>query len=141
MAMPVDQPLVVGFVCRHGAAKSVLAAAALDRLAADRRLEIRGQSFGLTPEPSVSPRVVEALGNEGVDLRHAVPRRVRPADLAGASRVITFDLDPTELPVLPSDLQAWDDVPAVSAELLAARATIERHVVDLLEEVDGRRSR
>jgi arsenate reductase len=140
MAMPANQPLLVAFVCRHGAAKSVLAAAALDRLAADRRLEIRGQSFGLTPEPSVSPRVVEALGSEGVDLRHVVPRRLRPADLAGASRVITFDLDPTELPGIPDDLQAWDDVPAVSAELLAARATIERHVGELLDDV-GRPSR
>lgn len=139
MNQPVDQPGRVVFVCRHGAAKSVLAAAALDRLAADRGLEFRGQSFGLTPEPSVSPRVVEALGTEGVDLGHVVPRRVRSADLTDAWRVITFDLDPAELPALPDDLQAWNDVPPTSEDLLAARATIERHVGELLDEVERSR--
>ncbi len=46
---------------------------------------------------------------------------------------MTFNLDAGALPITPREPIAWDDVPAVSADPLAARASIERHVAELVE--------
>jgi protein-tyrosine-phosphatase len=41
----------VVFVCQHGAAKSVLAAALLERLAAEQGVSLRARARGTEPEP------------------------------------------------------------------------------------------
>jgi hypothetical protein len=55
-------------------------------------------------------------------------------DLASASRVITFNLAPDELPMSSSSIERWDDVPSVSENLKAARDAIDRHIDRLIEE-------
>ena len=119
------------FVCRHGAAKSILAAADFRRLAMERGLEIRADSAGVEPDDRVLPIVAEVLGLGEPDVAHA-PRKVTPADLAAAWRVITFDLDPDELPASPAHLERWDDLPAVSESLPAARDAIGRRLEGLI---------
>lgn len=49
------------FVCLHGAAKSVLAAADFERLAAERGLDLVADSAGTEPDPEIAPGVVAAL--------------------------------------------------------------------------------
>jgi arsenate reductase (thioredoxin) len=121
------------FVCLHGAAKSVLAAADLQRLAAQRGLDVCADSAGTEPDPEIVPGVVSVLRAEGIDLGRRRPRRVTAADTARADRVVTFgcelgDATPAAVPV-----ERWDDVPAVSADLPAARAAIRRHLDRLLD--------
>jgi protein-tyrosine-phosphatase len=123
---------MVLFVCRHGAAKSVLAAADFQRLAMERGLEIRADSAGVEPDDRLSPIVAEVLGLHEPDVQAPVPRKVTSSDLATAWRVITFDLDPDELPALPADLERWDDLPAVSENLPAARDAIGRRLEGLI---------
>jgi arsenate reductase len=72
--MSSDRPVL--FVCLHGAAKSVLAAADFRRLAAERGLDIPAASAGTEPDPAIAPGVVRALLAEGVDLGDQVPRRL-----------------------------------------------------------------
>lgn len=127
-----EEPTVL-FVCRHGAAKSVLAAADLRRLAADRGLRIVVDSAGIEPDPAVSPAVVDALQRDGVDLAGLRPRLVRAAELRSAARVITFDLEPTELAIVTTDVERWDDVPPVGDAPERARAVIARHLEDLVD--------
>jgi len=122
------------FVCLHGAAKSVLAAADLERLAAQRGLAITADAAGTEPDPEIAPGVVAALRAEGVDLGQRRPRRVSAADTARVDRVVTFGCElgeamPTAVPV-----ERWDDVPAVSENLPLARAAIRRHLDRLLDE-------
>jgi arsenate reductase len=120
------------FVCLHGAAKSVLAAADLHRLAADRGLDIAADWAGTEPDPEIAPGVVAALRAEGIDLGGRRPRRVTAADTAGADRVVAFGCDLGEAtPAVP--VERWDDVPAVSDDLPAARAAIRRHLDRLLD--------
>ncbi|MGH7349154.1 MAG: heat-shock protein HtpX [Candidatus Rokuibacteriota bacterium] len=121
------------FVCLHGAAKSVLAAADLRRLAADRGLDITTDAAGTEPDPEIAPGVVATLRAEGLDLGARRPRRVTAADTARADRVVTFGCDLGEAMPAAVPVERWDDVPAVSENLPLARAAIRRHLDHLLD--------
>ena len=49
------------FVCLHGAAKSVLAAADFERMAKVRGLPISAESAGTEPDAEIAPPVLAAL--------------------------------------------------------------------------------
>ena len=70
--MSMHRPVL--FVCLHGAAKSVLAAADFQRMAAERGLDIPAVSAGTEPDAAIAPGVLRILLAEGVDLRGRVPR-------------------------------------------------------------------
>jgi protein-tyrosine-phosphatase len=125
-------PTVV-FVCAHGAAKSVLAAADFERLARARGRPLRAIARGIDPDPEVAPRVAATLLQEGTDLRNHPPQRVMPDELASAWKVVSFgeelgDLAPGGRPII-----RWDDIPAVSDDLPRARRAIAARLPDLLE--------
>jgi len=122
------------FVCLHGAAKSVLAAADFERLAAERGLAITADSAGTEPDPEIAPGVAAALQADGVDLGRRRPRRVTAADTARADRVVTFGCELGEAMPAAVPVERWDDVPAVSENLPIARAAIRRHLDRLLDE-------
>ena len=122
------------FVCLHGAAKSVLAAADFERLAAERGLAITADSAGTEPDPEIAPGVAAALRADGVDLGRRQPRRVTAADTARADRVVTFGCELGEAMPAAVPAERWDDVPAVSENLPIARAAIRRHLDRLLDE-------
>ena len=122
------------FVCLHGAAKSVLAAADFRRLAARRGLDITAEAAGTEPDPAVAPSVVATLGAEGLDVSGTPPRRVTAADTAGADRVVTFGCDLGDARPAAVPVEHWLDVPAVSDDLPLARAAIRRHLERLLDD-------
>jgi len=131
---PLSTSRSVLFVCLHGAAKSVLAAADFRRLAAERGLELTGDAAGTEPDPAIAPGVVAALRAEGLDLSRTQPRRVTQQDTAAAVRVITFGCDLGEAMPASVPVERWDDVPAVSESLPLARAAIRRHLDRLLDD-------
>jgi hypothetical protein len=69
----------VVFVCQHGAAKSVLAAALVERLAADRGVPLRALARGTEPEPQIALAVAAGLLVQGIDVGAWQPRPVTPA--------------------------------------------------------------
>ena len=121
------------FVCLHGAAKSVLAAADFGRLAAQRGLDITADSAGTEPDPEIAPGVVAALRAEGSTWAAATPAGHR-VDTARADRVVTFGCELGEAMPAAASVERWDDVPAVSENLPLARAAIRRHLNRLLDE-------
>jgi arsenate reductase len=123
------------FVCLHGAAKSVLAADDCRRLAAERGIALRAASAGTEPDPAIAPAVVRALRDDGVDLDGQTPRRVSREDVAGASRVVAFGCDLSAVAVPGVPVEQWNDIPAVSDGLPAARQAIRARLERLLEEV------
>jgi arsenate reductase len=122
------------FVCLHGAAKSVLAAADFGRLAAQRGLDVTADSAGTEPDPEIAPGVVAALRAEGVEFGQRRPRQVTAADTARVDRVVTFGCELGEAMPAAVPVERWDDVPAVSENLPLARAAIRRHLDRLLDE-------
>jgi protein-tyrosine-phosphatase len=120
------------FVCQHGAAKSVLAAAELGRLAAERGLAVDAVASGIEPDEAVSAAAIEALGDDAAGIGGYRPRRVTGTDIETASRVITLGVAPADLPATTRSIERWDDVPAVDAGPAAARVAIARRVRLLL---------
>jgi arsenate reductase len=129
------EPPTVAFVCLHGAAKSVLAAACFERLAEARGVRVRALAAGTEPDPEIAPAVLRALLAEGIDLRGQRPRRVTPEDLAGAAAVVSFGPDLSALVAPGRPIVRWDDVPALSEGVEAGRAAILARLPTLLQEV------
>lgn len=128
-------PPRVVFVCLHGAAKSVIGAAHLRRLAAARGLIVEAVAAGTEPDPQLAPAAVKGL--EGEQLRPA-PSRPRPVtlyDLDRAARIVSFGCD--VVATRGQHVEQWE-VPAVSDGYAAARdrivANVERLVSELTRE-------
>jgi arsenate reductase (thioredoxin) len=123
------------FLCPHGAAKSVIAAAYFQRLVDERGLNLQAAAAGTEPSPEVSPAVVTLLHAEGIDTAQYRPRAVTKADLDLAVRVVSLGCDVNDLPVVPTMLEHWNDVPLPSLDLEIARDTIRSHVETLVREL------
>src|SRR5262245_49931460 len=85
------------FLCPHNAAKSVLAAAYCQHLAAQGGLAVQVTSAGTEPDATVSPAVVALLRAEGLDVAQHRPRHVTREELGAASRVISLGCDVSHL--------------------------------------------
>jgi hypothetical protein len=129
------EPPTVAFVCLHGAAKSVLAAACFEQLAAARGVRVRALSAGTEPDPEIAPTVLHALLAEGIDLRGERPRHVTREAIAGAAAVVSFGPDLSGVVPPGRPVIRWDDVPALSEDFEAGRAAILARLPALLEEV------
>lgn len=123
------------FLCPHNAAKSVLAAAYCQQLVRQRGLDVQMTSAGTEPDATVSPRIVEVLRTEGIDVAHHTPRHVTREDLAAACRVISLGCDVRHLAPPGTRVEHWDDVPAPSQQLTRACEVIFSHVERLVEEL------
>ena len=127
-------PVQVLFVCLHGSAKSLIAAEHFRRLAAERGVPADAVSAGTEADREVPPKVVQGLLAEGIDVRGRRPHQVTPADVASASRVVTFACDLGDMAPAGTALDRWDDVPAVSEDFAKARDAIVARVSRLLDE-------
>ncbi|HEX2276861.1 MAG TPA: hypothetical protein VHN13_06985 [Candidatus Tectomicrobia bacterium] len=121
------------FLCPHNAAKSVIAAAYFERLAAERGVILRATSAGTDPAPGVAPGVAAALPAEGVDVRGHRPRSVTREGLATAYRVVSLGCDLGDIAPPGLVVEHWDDVPSPSADLTRACAVIAARVRQLVD--------
>jgi arsenate reductase (thioredoxin) len=129
--MPSTRTVI--FVCLHGAAKSVIAGAYLNRLSAERGLDIWATAAGVEPAPEIPLEVRQGLLQDGLDVRDDRPRGVAPEELVAAWRVVSFGCDLSHIAPPGRAVERWDDVPLVSEGFDAARDAIARRVQRLLE--------
>src|SRR5881296_2455265 len=83
------EPTVV-FVCEHGAAKSVIATAYFNKLAAERGLSYRATFRGTSPQAELSQRTVEALRRDGVIVPAGKPTAIVDADVDSATHIFAI---------------------------------------------------
>jgi arsenate reductase len=129
------QTQTVVFVCEHGAAKSVVAAAHFNRLATERGLPFRAVSRGTAPDPTLPGPIANGLSNEKMSVPASFkPTAVAANDVAAASKVVTFDVT---LPMAAdaSKLTRWDKMPAFSDGYGPASAAIATRVEALVNEL------
>ena len=81
-----DKPSVL-FVCVHNAGRSQMAAAYLTHLSGGS-VEVR--SAGSAPADSVNPAVVEAMLEDGIDIRAEVPKVLTVDSVQASDVVITM---------------------------------------------------
>lgn len=130
----MDQERTVLFVCEHGSAKSVVAAAHFNRLARERQIEVRAVSRGTDPDPAIAPNAARGLEADGFETGREAPRRLTEADIAAAARVVAFG-SLLEGCGGGKATEVWDDVPPVSEDYGKARDRIVERVERLLDEI------
>lgn len=136
-AFPQEQTQTVLFVCEHGVAKSVVAAAQFNQLALERGLPFRAISRGTAPEPSVPLPIIEGLRTEGLTVPAGFsPSLVTTRDVRTSVRVVTFDVS------LPIDadtarVSRWDSLPAFSDGYRQASEAIRGRVRGLLQALES----
>ncbi|HKU11582.1 MAG TPA: arsenate reductase ArsC [Sinomonas sp.] len=98
------------FVCVHNAGRSQMAAAYLTQLS-EGRIEVR--SAGSEPAEKVNPAAVEAMLEEGIDIRTEIPKILTAQAVKDSDVVITMGCGDT-CPIFPGKrYEDWElDDPA-----------------------------
>jgi len=130
-ADPAKKPSVL-FVCDHNAGRSQMAAGFLTSLS---RGAVEVRSAGIQPSHEVSPSVVEAMADVGVDISGAVPKALTTGALQEADVVITMGCGDA-CPIFPGKrYEDWDLVDPAGLEVddvRPIRDEIRRRVETLL---------
>jgi arsenate reductase len=132
-----EQAPVVIFVCEHGAAKSILSAALFNKLARERRLNLRAIARGTNPDPEISQKVAAGLQADGLAPSEPAPKKISKADLNSARRVITFCALPDDYPG-GVQVENWDDVLPAIEDYGKARDKLTERISRLLEELKSK---
>lgn len=121
------------FACIQNAGRSQMAAAYFNRLADPAKA--RALSAGTRPATQVHPEVLAVMGEVGLDLSGAAPKRLTPELAAGAAWLITLGCG-EDCPVVPGlSRDDWPlpdphgrDLDAVRAIRDAVRAKVEAFI-------------
>ena len=122
----MDKNFII-FVCEHGAAKSILAAAYFNKLAVESNSTLRAVARGTNPDDELSSNIINGLHTDGLTPTESKPQKLSLADLESSQRIISF----CELPKEFQDripIEQWDNVPPVSENYETARDTIIEHL-------------
>jgi arsenate reductase (thioredoxin) len=132
-----QMPVIV-FVCEHGAAKSIVAAAYFNRLAEQQHLDIRAFARGTNPDEQIAPKVAQGLQSDGLVPTESTPTKISKSDLAGALRVITFCALPDGY---AGDVRVehWNDELPLSEDYSKARDRLVERIQRLLGELKSER--
>ena len=124
------------FVCEHGAAKSVIAAAYFNKLASEKRLNLQAIARGTNPDKELIPKAVKGLMEDGLQSTETTPQKLLPVDIESAQRIITFCKLPEEYRQT-AEIEQWDGVPPVSENYKIARDAILDHLTHLMVDITG----
>ncbi len=119
-------------MCPHNAAKSVVAAAYLSRIAEERSLDIVVTTAGTDPDEDVLPIVRHQLERDGYPIEHT-PRAFQPVDLREADRIINIGCSHQTL-ATDTPITDWG-IPNFSEDPSAAFAALAEHVEMLAAEL------
>ncbi|MFL5578910.1 MAG: hypothetical protein ACJ8AO_00920 [Gemmatimonadaceae bacterium] len=127
----------VVFVCEHGAAKSVVAAALFNRMAAERGLAAQAVARGTEPDTVIPAHVRDGLRADGADIGDARPQGLGAADGRGARLFVAFDVEVPAAVAGGAPVRRWDGTPSVMRGYDLGRDSIRVRVAELIAELDG----
>jgi arsenate reductase (thioredoxin) len=113
---------VIIFVCEHGAAKSIVAAAYFNQLARELNLKLHAIARGSNPDREFSPSAMEGLRRDGMDVPEGAPIELTREDVVTARQIISFCELPEHYNI--AQYEKWDDIPPVSENYAIARDRI-----------------
>jgi arsenate reductase (thioredoxin) len=129
---PASTDPTVVFVCEHGAAKSVIATAYFNKIAAERGLRARATYRGVNPQEDLSVSAMKGLKEDGLGVEEHKPLPISQSDIDDATVIFAIGC------TLPSNARAsgkgsnWDDVPD-DRGYGPTRDAIKRHVEELID--------
>ena len=130
----MPQTPIIIFVCEHGAAKSVIAAAYFNKLAGEMGVNLKAIARGTHPDQELSPKTVSGLLEDGLHPTESAPQKLLPVDAESAQKIIAFCELPEEY-LQAVDVEQWDSVPPVSENYKIARDVIVEHLNRLMIEI------
>jgi arsenate reductase (thioredoxin) len=122
------------FICPHGVAKSVIAAAYTEHLAREFQLELNVNNAGTEPDPAIPLKVIDLLASYGLDVSSWTSKLVIPAMLEESDLVISLGCDLTAFNVPEHKTRTWI-VPSPSENLIACHDAIKTRVSQLIAEL------
>src|SRR5687768_12083890 len=128
-----DNPRIV-FVCEHGAAKSIIAAAYFNKLAREKDLSLTAIARGTHPDAELSSKTVAGLHEEALTPTESVPQKLSLSDIESAQRVVSFCELPDEYEQ-KAVIEQWENVPPVSENYEKARDAILEYINRLIKEL------
>jgi len=134
---PAKPPNVI-FVCEHGAAKSVIATAYFNALAAERGLPYRAAFRGTSPQDDLSTRAVSGLRADGIRIPDGRPSAIASDDVARATHIFAIGCTLPAAAAKSGKAADWNDVPDDQG-YAPMRDAIVRHVTALLDDLQKRR--
>lgn len=129
------------FVCEHGAAKSLIAAAYFDKLAKDQRINYKATFRGVNPDPALNSVAEKGLKQDGIDTSGWKPARVTQQDIDEASQVVTLGCALPAAIHLASKVTDWSDIPSPSQNYQSARDEIKNRVQRLIDDLASKRGK
>ena len=126
------------FVCEHGAAKSVIAAAYFNKLAAERGLRERAIYRGASPQAELSVATLKGLRDDGLTVPTSKPGPITSDDVTSATRIFAIGCTLPTHAASSGKAESWADVPEVSDGYAASRDVIKRHVERLIDQLQKR---
>ena len=131
-AQPTSTPPSIVFVCEHGAAKSVIATAYFNKLAAERGLPYRATFRGTSPQDDLSVRAVAGLKEDGIGVPSGKPAAISDGDVANATHIFAIGCTLPDKARHSGKADDWSDVPDDKG-YSPMRDAIVRHVRELLD--------
>jgi protein-tyrosine-phosphatase len=127
----MSQKSVIVFVCEHGAAKSIIAAAYFNHMARQKGMAAHSIARGTNPDSELSPKTVAGLQSDGLSPTESAPRKLTLAEVESAEQIISFCELPQEYEnKMP--IEQWNDILPVSENYETARNAIIVHIHQLL---------
>ncbi len=124
------------FVCLQNAGRSQMSRALFERSASGKH---KARSAGTTPADQVHPKVVEAMEEEGIDLRAETPRQLTRELAEWADVVVTMGCGDA-CPYIPGkryiDWELDDPTGEPIEEVRRVRDEIRRRTDELLADLD-----
>lgn len=130
----MDDDNIIIFVCEHGAAKSVVAAAYFNQLANQRGVKLTALARGTNPDQEISQAAIRGLAKDGLKPTESIPRNLSFDEAISAQRIIRFCELPGEI-TQKTITEHWDGIPAVSENYDQARDAIVERIQNLLDHI------
>lgn len=128
-----QEPTVV-FVCEHGAAKSVIATAYFNKMAAERGLRARAIYRGVNPDAELSASALKGLREDGLTVPAERPSRIATGDVEKAAVIFAIGCTLPSHAIASGKADNWNDVPGDQG-YGPMRDAIRKHVDRLIDDL------
>src|SRR3954469_17881961 len=132
-AQPTSTTPSIVFGCEHGGAKSVIATAYFNKLAAERGLPYRATFRGT----DLSARAVAGLKTDGIGVPSGKPAAITDSDVSNATHIFAIGCTLPDKARRSGKADDWSDVPDDQG-YSPMRDAIVRHVNELLDRLAAR---
>ena|SRR5688500_6653003 len=131
-------PSTILFVCEHGAAKSIIAAAYFNKLAHEKGLNLQAIARGTLPDDQLSPATIQGLAQDGLTSTESTPQKLLSSEITSAQHVIAFGDLFNKMDYQDVEIENWNEVPPVSKDYQVARDVIVEQLHQLISKMDDR---